>query len=602
MSNIINGNIEGIKDYVLEGLKTLYDIKVEKSKLFSSEIINQIADVSFKINREINVAVDRKGKVIEVSIGDSSTVQLPILNTSEKKLSGVRIIHTHPSGYSNLSSVDISALIKLKLDAVIAVGITEEGINGVHVGFCNIVNGVLGYEQVGALSVEQAEEYNFLERIETVEQELRKKEVVESEEEIAILVGIDTKESLDELAELARACNIAVIDKLLQKKSRPDSMFFIGSGKAKSLSLLQQVKGANLLIFDEELSGLQLKNLELITGCKVIDRTTLILEIFARRAKTREAKIQVELAQLKYRSQRLIGLGSIMSRTGGGIGTKGPGEKKLEIDRRRIRENIHDLKEELEKIRKNRGVQREKREESGIPKISLAGYTNAGKSTLRNTIVDLYPGDNATKKENVFAENLLFATLDTTTRSIILPDKRLASLTDTVGFVRKLPHDLVEAFKSTLEEVIFSDVIVHVVDSSSETVREQIKAVEEVLAELGVGDKPTILALNKLDITSEEEILKLQEEYKKYPIVAISAFKNINLESLLEMLCKMLPKTIKKCEYLIPYSEGATVAYLHRNSIIDSEEFESDGTKIVANVNNETYGKCKSFLVKELSN
>ncbi len=602
MSNVVSGNIEGIKEYVLDGLKTLYDIKVEKSKLFSTEIINQISEVSFRINREINVAIDRKGKVIEVSIGDSSTVQLPILNTSERKLSGVRIIHTHPSGYSNLSSVDISALIKLKLDAVLAVGITEEGINGIHAGFCNIVDGVLGYEQIGPLSVEDAENYNFLERLETVEQELRKKEVIESDDEIAILVGIDTQESLDELAELARACNIAVIDKLFQKKRRQDSMFFIGSGKAKSLSLLQQVKGANLLIFDEELSGLQLKNLELVTGCKVIDRTTLILEIFARRAKTREAKIQVELAQLKYRSQRLIGLGSIMSRTGGGIGTKGPGEKKLEIDRRRIRENIYDLKEELEKIRKTRGVQRERRDESGIPKISLAGYTNAGKSSLRNAIVDLYPGDNATKKENVFAENLLFATLDTTTRSIILPDKRLASLTDTVGFVRKLPHDLVEAFKSTLEEVIFSDVIVHVVDSSSETVREQIKAVEEVLEELGVGDKPTILALNKIDITSEEEILKLQEEYKRYPIVPISAFRNINLELLLDMLCGMLPKTIKKCEYLIPYSEGAVVAYLHRNSIIDSEEFEGEGTKIIANVNNEAYGKCKQYLVKELSN
>lgn len=602
MSNVVSGNIEGIKEYVLDGLKTLYDIKVEKSKLFNTEIINQISEVSFRINREINVAIDRKGKVIEVSIGDSSTVQLPILNTSERKLSGVRIIHTHPSGYSNLSSVDISALIKLKLDAVLAVGITEEGINGIHAGFCNIVEGILGYEQIGPLSVEDAENYNFLDRLETVEQELRKKEVIESDEEIAILVGIDTEESLDELAELARACNIAVIDKLFQKKRRQDSMFFIGSGKAKSLSLLQQVKGANLLIFDEELSGLQLKNLELVTGCKVIDRTTLILEIFARRAKTREAKIQVELAQLKYRSQRLIGLGSIMSRTGGGIGTKGPGEKKLEIDRRRIRENIYDLKEELEKIRKTRGVQRERRDESGIPKISLAGYTNAGKSSLRNAIVDLYPGDNATKKENVFAENLLFATLDTTTRSIILPDKRLASLTDTVGFVRKLPHDLVEAFKSTLEEVIFSDVIVHVVDSSSETVREQIKAVEEVLDELGVGDKPTILALNKIDITSEEEILKLQEEYKRYPIVPISAFRNINLELLLDMLCGMLPKTIKKCEYLIPYSEGAVVAYLHRNSIIDSEEFEGEGTKIIANVNNEAYGKCKQYLVKELSN
>lgn len=597
---MIVGNTEGIKDYILETLDGLYEIKVDKGSLFNQEIVQLISHISMKINREINVAIDRKGKIIEISIGDSSTVQLPILNVTERRLSGIRIIHTHPSGYSNLSSVDISALIKLKLDAVLAIGIQEEGITGINIGFCKITDGILGYEQIGPLSVEKAENFDFLEKIEAVESELKKREVTESDEEVAILVGIDSEESLEELAELARACNIKVADRMLQKKQRPDSIFFIGSGKAKSLALLQQVKGANLLIFDEELSGIQIKHLELITGCKVIDRTTLILEIFARRARTRESKIQVELAQLKYRSGRLIGLGSMLSRTGGGIGTKGPGEKKLEIDRRRIREAIHDLKEELEKIRKTRGIQRGRREESGIPKISLAGYTNAGKSSLRNAVVELYPGDNSSKKEDVFAENLLFATLDTTTRAISLPDRRIASLTDTVGFVRKLPHDLVEAFKSTLEEVIFSDLIIHVVDASSHTVKEQIAAVENVLGELQCMDKPTILALNKVDITSDEVLAELREKYKHYNIIEISAKQKVNLEALLLQCCQMLPKKLKRCEYLIPYNESSFVSYLHKNSNVESEEFMPMGTKIISTVNEEVYGKCANFLMEEL--
>ena len=599
---MIKGNIEGVKEHILKDLESLYNIKVEKSQLLNQEIIDGICNVSYQINREINVAIDRKGNVIEVSIGDSSTVQLPILNTSDKKLAGVRIVHTHPSGFSNLSSVDISALIKLKLDAILAIGITENGINGLHVGFCTIEDGTLSHEQIGPLNIEQTENLNFLSRIELVETELRKRIILENDDEVAILVGIDTQESLVELGELARACNIRVADVLFQKKSRPDNIFFIGSGKARSLSLLQQVKGANLLIFDEELSGVQIKNLELVTGCKVIDRTTLILEIFARRAKTRESKIQVELAQLKYRSHRLIGLGSLMSRIGGGIGTKGPGEKKLEIDRRRIKEAIFDLKQELEKIRKNRSIQRERRVESGIPKISLAGYTNAGKSSLRNKLVDLYPAENNIKKEEVFAEDLLFATLETTTRTISLPDKRIASLADTVGFVRKLPHDLIEAFKSTLEEVIFSDLIIHVVDSSSDTVHEQIKAVEHVFFELGMADKTIILALNKIDLTSEETLISLRTDYSHYEIVEISAQNNLNLDLLLESMTKHLPKTMKTCEFLIPYSETSFAAFLHRNSNIISEEFQPEGNKIVATVNEEVLAKCKKFFLNEISN
>lgn len=344
---------------------------------------------------------------------------------------------------------------------------------------------------------------------------------------------------------------------------------------------------------------MQVRNLEELTSCKIIDRTILILEIFATRARTREAKIQVELAQLKYRSSRLLGFGSTMSRTGGGVGTKGPGEKKLEIDKRRIRETIYDLKQELEKIRKTRVTQREKRDESGIPKISLVGYTNVGKSTLRNLLVDMYAADNTSKKEAVFAENMLFATLDITTRAIVLPDKRVASLTDTVGFVRKLPHDLVEAFKSTLEEVSFSDLIIHVVDVSSETAPEQILAVEKVLGELNALDKPSFLALNKFEMASPEQIAAIKEQFSRYQMIEISAKENKNIDEFLQMTVSLLPQTTRKCTYLIPYSDTSMGAFLHRNSIIQEEEYEGEGVKIIAIVNDEVYNKCKKFMIEE---
>ena len=561
-------------------------------------MIDVVAEVSTKINREINIAIDRRGNVIEISIGDSGSVQLPLLDVRERRLSGVRVIHTHPSGSSRLSNIDISALMKLKLDCIAAIGIQEEKVIGVGIGFCNVENNELSYELVGPLSVEKALEYPILEKILYVEELIKKREITESDKEYAILVGIDSEENLDELAELARACNVEVVGRFMQKKNKVDSGYFIGSGKAQELSIYKQLKRANLIIFDEELNGIQVHNLEEITGCKVIDRTTLILEIFARRARTREAKIQVELAQLKYRSGRLLGLGSTMSRTGGGVGTKGPGEKKLEIDKRRIRETIHMLKQELEKIRKTRVVQREKREESGIAKVSLVGYTNVGKSTLRNLLADMYPADNSSKKEAVFAENMLFATLDTTTRAIFLPDKRVMSLTDTVGFVRKLPHDLVEAFKSTLEEVVFADLIVHVVDASSDTVVEQIVAVENVLKELEAENKATILVLNKCDVASDEQIQMLKEKFGNYPIVEISAKAQINIDGLLNEIVVQLPQTTRVCKYLIPYSDTSMGAYLHRNAVIQSEEYDAEGLKIEAVVCDEVFNKCKKYLVE----
>ena len=595
---MIKGNIEGIKEYILKELDKIHEIVVPKDRLITQEILDVVADVSTKINREINIAIDRRGNVIEISIGDSGSVQLPLLDVSERRLSGVRVIHTHPSGSARLSNIDISALMKLKLDCIAAIGIQEEKVTGIGIGFCNVENNELSYELIGPLSVEKALEYPILEKMLYVEELIKKREVIESDKEYAILVGIDMEESLDELAELAKACNVDVVGRFMQKKNKVDSGYFIGSGKAQELAIYKQLKRANLIIFDEELNGIQVHNLEGITGCKVIDRTTLILEIFARRARTREAKIQVELAQLKYRSGRLLGLGSTMSRTGGGVGTKGPGEKKLEIDKRRIRETIHMLKQELEKIRKTRVVQRERREESGIAKVSLVGYTNVGKSTLRNLLASLYPADNSSKKEDVFAENMLFATLDTTTRAIFLPDKRVMSLTDTVGFVRKLPHDLVEAFKSTLEEVVFADLIVHVVDASSDTVVEQIVAVENVLKELEAENKATILVLNKCDVASYEQIQMLKEKFGNYPIVEISAKAQINIDGLLNEIVVQLPQTTRVCKYLIPYSDTSMGAYLHRNAVIQSEEYDAEGLKIEAVVCDEVFNKCKKYLVE----
>lgn len=597
---MIKGNIDGIRDSILKELDYIYNLNVEKGKIISEDIIILISEISKNINREISVSLDRKGRVLEVAIGDSNSVELPILDISNRKLSGVRVIHTHPNGISKLSMIDISALLKLKLDAIVAVGLSEEGITGFNIGYCKIKNQELSYEEFENLTLRDITSIEYLNKVNEIEEDLRKNEVTEDDSETAILVGVDSQESLDELEELAKACDVSVCGRIFQKIKRIDNVFYIGSGKVKELAMLRQIKNANLIIFDEELSGVQIKNLEAVTGCKVIDRTILILEIFARRARTREAKIQVELAQLKYRSQRLIGLGSIMSRTGGGIGTKGPGEKKLEIDRRRIKDEIFELKQELDKIKQIRNLQRNKRENSGIPKISLVGYTNVGKSTLRNLLVELYPSDNTVKKDGVFAENMLFATLDATTRTIILPDKRLAAITDTVGFVRKLPHDLIEAFKSTLEEVVYSDILVHLIDASSSTVFEQIESVENVLRELNAIDKPMILVLNKCDMATEAQLEEINEKFKDMIRVEISAKNAKNIDGLMEVITENLPRTLKTVEFLIPYTDTSLNAYLHRNAIIQEESYEENGTKIVAIISDEIYNKYGKFIVREI--
>ena len=597
---MIFGNIDGVKKAYLEELESIYRIKVLKDEVCSAEIINIISRISSVIEREISVAIDRRGKVVSVAIGDSTSVEIGMIDIREKRLSGVRVVHTHPNGFSNLSALDLSALLKLKLDAIAAIGVYNGNITDYSLGMITITNDLLDYDEKLNLSLDELLSIHILDKIQHIESLIKEREIVEDEREKAILVGSDTKESLEELKELTKACDIPVLDLVYQSRSKVDPAFYIGRGKVLEIAALRQSRHANLIIFDDELSGSQVRNLEAALGAKVIDRTTLILEIFARRARSKEAKIQVELAQLKYRMSRLQGLGTVLSRTGGGIGTRGPGEKKLETDRRHIKETIYDLNDELKKIKKNREVQREKRNKESIPKVSLVGYTNAGKSTLRNKLCDLAAQKEVQGKEKVFEADMLFATLDITTRSIVLKNKGVVTITDTVGFVRKLPHDLVEAFKSTLEEVIYSDLLCHIVDASSDNALDQIKAVEDVLQELGAKDKDTILVLNKIDKADEENLEELRKACSDYLVIEISAKEGLNLDGLLDLIEEKLPYKMKKCEYLIPYNRSDINSYLHRNGRVLEEEYREDGTYMQVEVDDEVYNKSKEFVTNIL--
>ena len=595
---MIHGNTDGIRNSVLKELEELYKINVPKYSVCTEYMINIISRLSSQIEREISVGINRKGKVISVAIGDSSSVEIPLIDIHEKRLSGVRIIHTHPSGVSRLSALDISALMKLKLDTIMAIAVDEGKAKDASLGFCYVENEILISEEAPHLTIDKCLQINILDKINHVEEVIKTSNVEEDDSERAILVGCDTRESLDELEELAKACDIPTLEKVFQNRSKIDASFYIGRGKVLEIANIRQLTRANLVIFDDELSGAQVKNLEANLGVKVIDRTTLILEIFSRRAKTREAKIQVELAQLKYRAARLMGLGTIMSRTGGGIGTRGPGEKKLEIDRRHIRERIYDLQAELKKIKKIRETQRERRSKDKTSQVSLVGYTNAGKSTLRNTLCAESASTLATQaKDKVFEADMLFATLDTTTRAIKLPDNRDITLTDTVGFVSKLPHELVEAFKSTLEEVIYSDLLCHVVDASSDNAQEEIIAVEKVLGELKALESAKILVLNKIDKADEEKLNELEAKYSSIynTVVKISARERINLDDLLEAISEELPYTLKSKEYIIPYTAQQVVAYLHRNANVSEEEYREEGTYIKAEVDEEVENKCREY-------
>lgn len=600
---MIRGNLDGIKKIYIQALEELFDVDCPREMLISPELLNTICKISGIINKEISVYINRRGKLVDVAVGDSSTVSLEALTEkrSQQGLSGIRCIHTHPSGGAMLSPIDVTALISLKFDCISAISIFEGQPREFSAGFLKTSEGRISEEVFieGPHSIKEIEEYDFLSKVQGIEEELYDKthSIKEGEGERVILVGglnsdmYSTEESLSELKELVETAGAEVIQKITQNKSKIDKAYYIGSGKAREISLLRQNLLADAVIFDDELTGAQVRNLEEIIGCKVIDRTTLILDIFAQRAKSRDGKIQVELAQLKYRLPRLAGFGLNLSRTGGGIGTRGPGEKKIEIDRRIIRNRITDLERELDALKKVRSTQREKRISNEIPVVSIVGYTNAGKSTLRNRLCEMA----GVEKERVFEANMLFATLDTTTRLINLPSGKDVLLSDTIGFIRKLPHDLVEAFKSTLEEIVYSDYLVHLVDASNVNALTQIETVNGVLRDIGAGDKRSQLVFNKIDAADEEKLAILRGKYDD--ALEISALNGINLNDLLYKIDGEVYNDFITAKLLIPYGEGGVLSYLHNNNCVTLEEYREDGTFVEIRTTKDVFGRVKEYEV-----
>ena len=390
---------------------------------------------------------------------------------------------------------------------------------------------------------------------------------------VAASVGdeVSVQDSLDELEELVSTAGAQAVGRFVQNRQAIDIATYIGRGKVAELREYIHLTGATGIVCDDELTPSQMNNLERELDTKIMDRTMVILDIFASRASTKEGKIQVDLAQLRYRATHLIGMGSILSRQGGGIGTRGPGEKQLEIDRRVIRERISKLKAELEQVKINRTTQRKRRMDQGVPVVCIVGYTNAGKSTLLNRLTD----------SQVLSEDKLFATLDPTTRSLVLEDGQQILLTDTVGFIRKLPHHLIQAFRSTLEEAKYADDILHVVDASNPQMDIQMHTVYETLRELEIGNKPILTAFNKVDREGVPEVLK---DFHADETYRISARTGQGLDELLTGIGRRIRESRVYLEHVYPYNEAAKIALIRKRGQVIEEEYREDGIYIRAYV------------------
>ena len=562
----IHGNTEGIRKTVLDELTTLYDVQLEPGQFMPQDLLQSLCGYSASMNREIAVYITRFGEVADVLIGRADSIDLPDLRLrrGERRLSMVRCVHTHPRATGELSDVDVSALLSMRFDAMCAVGVSEDGRpTSVQCAFLDAESEghVRRTELISARRLPQEEWLAEIERTDAAYRAANP--ATRTGRERAVLVGIESEESLDELEELAKTAGAETVLRVLQKRPKPDPVYCVGKGKAEELSLRCQAAQADLVIFDEELSGVMQKNLEETLRLKVVDRTALILDIFAARASTREGKLQVEMAQLRYRSQRLLGQGLVLSRLAGGIGTRGPGESKLEVNRRRIRERLTDLERELEQIERQRGLRRQSREKNGVPIVALVGYTNAGKSTLFNRLTGA----------DVYVENQLFATLDSVSRPIELPHGGKALLVDTVGFIRKLPHELVKAFRATLEEARLADVLVLVLDGADAQMEGRRRTVEEVLDSLGATEAPRVEAVNKCDLIAPEA--------QSLPgALYISASTGENVEKLLLRVESELEAGAQEVRLLIPFSRYALVSRLHAMGGVLEQRHSEEGVEI----------------------
>lgn len=625
----IAGNVESVRRVTLEYMESFLDTEWSPGSFLPPEVVEMMVRVTLEVGREVAVCLNRKNRVVSISLGDERSVPIPEgpSRRSETRLSGIRLLHTHPNGTVLPSQVDLNSLQNLRLDAMVVLGVREplrdasgdpngdascelsrpasceaweKAISGASATFlCRDAAGQLREtETEGPYHRKQLGRFDQLfARLEEIDRAAGDAyTVLQEEAERALLVGVvpeqrealrDPAEELRELKELAESAGALVVGSYTQRRAAPDARYYIGRGMAEDLALERQARNASLVIFDDELSASQIRNLEEILGTRVIDRTALILDIFAGRAKSREGRLQVELAQQKYRLPRLMGMGTSLSRLGGGIGTRGPGETKLQSDRRHINRRIHYLESQLREVSGRRQVLRKERKKKELPVIALVGYTNAGKSTLLNALCNA----------DVFVEDKLFATLDPTVRKLATNDSRDFLLVDTVGFIRKLPHDLVEAFHSTLEETIYADLLLQVMESDCPNPEEQLEIVEQVLAEMGAQERPRFLVINKIDRTEGKAGFTPKGHFRR--IYPVSALTGQGLEELREGMMAFFTKQSRNVRLLVPYSEGWVLPFLHQCGQVDVEEYTETGTKVQCRLPEEQYYRVKKWEMSD---
>ncbi|PMP67681.1 MAG: GTPase HflX [Thermodesulfobacterium geofontis] len=557
MGYIVFGNTIGLKSSELKSLEKLYRRKVPPTSIVTHELAKEISRISAEINRQVGILINRKGEIDYVIVGTFNRIEIPELKGYRDhiaRLKGLRLIHTHLIPNQNkiktsgLDQDDLLDLAFLRLDLIGALEVKPDGEPGkIHIAHIlpdpEFFKGTLSDQEekffhfLKPCYVWELKE-NFLELIKNLEDELEKikplKDVDENKDRALLIFVKEPKdlfleEKMKELEELAKTAGVSVVGKVVQKRTSPDPRYVIGKGKLVEVMILAMRNRANLLIFDRELTPSQVRALTELTDLRVIDRTQLILDIFAQRASSREGKIQVEIAQLRYALPRLRAKDDAFSRLTGGIGGRGPGETKLEIDRRRIKDRIAKLEKELDKISQERELRRKRRKKLNFKVVSLIGYTNAGKTTLLNTLA----------KTEYLAEDKLFATLDPVTKLIKTKRGKVFLLTDTVGFIRDLPEDLKKAFKATLEELYSADILLHIVDISHPDFESHINAVDQILEEMDLLKVPKILVFNKIDLLESKKNFSpqwLKNLVLKYNAIPISAKTGINLDLLMEAI------------------------------------------------------------------
>ena len=554
----VHGNTQGLKANQLRRIEKLYSRRIAPHQIVTPEFARQMTELSHETRRQIGVLIDRKGYVEYVVVGDARKIELPDfkrVRAGSDRFRGLRCVHTHLRG-EDLTQDDLTDLALLRLDLMVSIDVDE------RTGLPNLVRSAHLLPTTAAeLDADgRATPYaflkpkhpsqldvDFLALINSLEEEMARNRRATRRAEVrdhTILVGVTTgslieaQESMDELSELAASANTIVLDRIIQRRAAIDTRTVMGKGKLEELLVRALQLGADLIVFDRELTPAQVRSISEATDLKVIDRAQLILDIFAQRAQSREGKIQVELAQLKYLLPRLIaGHDSAFSRLAGGIGGRGPGETKLETDRRRVRDRIHRLEKEIGNLRQRRHERRKERTRRELPVISIVGYTNAGKSTLLNTLT----------ASRVHAEQRMFATLDPTSRRLRLPREQEVIINDTVGFIRDLPPDLIAAFRATLEEIGDSDLLLHLVDAANPRWQQQLESVERILAELQLGQIPRLVVFNKADLVDKvtiKAILREASQQGSRDAVAISALDPHSLRPMMEKIGALLARNL----------------------------------------------------------